>query len=144
MNNILIIDDNSDLLEMLSTVIETQLKNCNILTARNGLEAIVTIDSMPIALILTDLDMPVMDGYGVVKHRNKICPQVPVFVMSGSLAPEVRERLSELQVSGCVEKPFYFEQIREIIAYMLNVDTSDDVKNERPLLQPAANSMMCA
>src|SRR3990172_2918139 len=96
MNNILIIDDNSDLLEALATVIGTQLKDCRILTARNGKEGIATIDSMPIALILTDLEMPVMDGYEVVKHRNKSCPQVPLFVMSGSLSPEVREKLGEL------------------------------------------------
>jgi two-component system, chemotaxis family, chemotaxis protein CheY len=132
MNTILIIDDNIDLLEMLAAVIGTQLKGCNILTARNGLEAIASIDSMPVSLILTDLDMPVMDGYGVVKHRNKVCPHVPVFVMSGSLTPEIRERLGELRVSGCVEKPFYFEQIRGIIAYMLNVETIDDIKKQSP------------
>jgi CheY-like chemotaxis protein len=143
MNNILVIDDNLDLLEMLATVIGTQIKDCNVLTARNGLEAIAMIGSMPVSLILTDLDMPVMDGYGVIKHRNEVCPLVPVFVMSGSLTPEVRERLGELRVSGCVEKPFYFEQIRGIIAYMLNVETIDDVKNKRPLLQPTAR-IMCA
>src|SRR3990172_471479 len=66
MNNILLIDDNVHLLGLLATVIGTLLKDCNILTARNGAQGIAMIDSRPIALILTDLDMPVIDGYGVI------------------------------------------------------------------------------
>ena len=138
MNNILLIDDNNLLLEALATVIRTQLKDCTILTARNGTEGIATIDSLPISFILTDLDMPVMDGYGVIKHRNKNCPQVPLFVMTGRCFPEVREKLGELGVSECIEKPFYFEQIRDKIARALNVEPIDNVKSNRPLLQPAA------
>jgi CheY-like chemotaxis protein len=87
---------------------------------------------MPVALILTDLEMPVMDGYGVISHRNKSCPQVPLFVMSGRLFPEVREKLGELGVSECIEKPFYFEQIRDKIALALNVEPIDEVWNNRP------------
>jgi CheY-like chemotaxis protein len=144
MDNILIIDDNISLVGSLAAVLGTQMENCHILTASNGKEGIATIDSLPLALILTDLNMPVVDGYGVIAHRNKSCPQVPLFVMSGDLYPEVRERLCELRVSGCVEKPFSFEQISEIIEYELNVGSIDTVKNKRPKLQPAAHSMVCA
>ena len=131
MNNILIIDDNISLLGSLAAVVGTQLKDGHILTARNGEEGIATIDSLPLALILTDLNMPVVDGYGVIAHRNKSCPQVPLFVMSGDLDPEVREKLCELRVSGCVEKPFSFEQIMEIIEYELNAGSIDTVKNKQ-------------
>jgi two-component system chemotaxis response regulator CheY len=147
MNNILIIDDNINLLGSLAAVVGvvgTQLKDCNILTAHDGKEGIAMIDSLPLALILTDLNMPVVDGYGVIAHRNQTCPQVPLFVMSGDLDLEVRERLCELRVSGCIEKPFSFEQIKEIIEYVLNAGSTDTVKNKRPRMQPAAHSLMCA
>jgi two-component system, chemotaxis family, chemotaxis protein CheY len=136
-NNILIIDDNIPLLEVLAALIGTQFKDCSILTARNGMEGITTIDSVPVAFILTDLDMPVMDGYGVINHRNKGYQQVPLVVMSGGCSPEVREKLGALGVTECIEKPFYFEQIKDKIALALNVEPSDDVKNYRSLLQPA-------
>lgn len=139
MNNILLIDDNIQLLEALAMVIDAQIKDCTILTARNGTEGIAAIDALPISLILTDLDMPVMDGYGVINHRNKSCPQVPLFVMSGRCSSEVMEKLGELGVSECIEKPFYFQQIRDKIALALNVfEPADHVKSNRPLLQPAA------
>jgi CheY-like chemotaxis protein len=131
MNTILLIDDNISILGVLSTMISTQLKDCKVLIARNGAEGIAMIDSWPIALILTDLDMPVIDGYGVISHWKKSCPQVPLFVMSGRCSPEVGERLGELGVSECIEKPFYFEQIRDKLALALNVDQVDDVQNKR-------------
>lgn len=144
MNNILIIDDNIGLLEPLATVVGTHLKDCHVLTAHNGEEGIATINSLPLTLILTDLNMPVVDGYGVIAHRNKSCPQIPLFVMSGDLYPEVRERLCELRVSGCIAKPFSFEQIMEIIEYELNVGSIDTVTNKRIRMQPAAHSLICA
>jgi CheY-like chemotaxis protein len=144
MDNILIIDDNISLLGSLAAMVGTQLKDCNILTAHDGKEGIAMIDSLPLALILTDLNMPVVDGYGVIAHRNQTCPQVPLFVMSGDLDLEVRERLCELRVSGCIEKPFSFEQIREIIGYVLNARSIDTVKNKRPRMQPAAPRLVFA
>ena len=144
MNNILIIDDNISLLGSLAAVVGTQLKDCHILTARDGKDGIAKIDSLPLALILTDLNMPVVDGYGVIAHRNKSCPQVPLYVMSGDLFPEAREKLCELRVSGCVEKPFSFAQIVEIIEYELNDVSIDTGKSKHPRLQPAAHSMICA
>ena len=144
MNNILIIDDNISLLGSLAAVVGTQLKDCHILTARDGKDGIAKIDSLPLALILTDLNMPVVDGYGVIAHRNKSCPQVPLYVMSGDLFPEAREKLCELRVSGCIEKPFSFAQIVEIMEYELNDVSIDTGKSKHPRLQPAAHSMICA
>jgi two-component system KDP operon response regulator KdpE len=125
MDNILIIDDNVHLLESLAAVIGMQSQDYTILTAKNGLEGITAIDSRHVAFILTDLDMPIMDGYAVINHRNRSCPQVPLFVMSGSLSPEVMEKLGELCVSGCIEKPFSFRQIRDTIALAMNVESID-------------------
>ena len=142
MNNILFIDDDIHFLKALALVVGTQLNDCNILIANNGAQGVATMDSMPISFILTDLNMPVMDGYGVINHRNKSCPQVPLYVMSGCLSPETRGKLDRLCVSGCIEKPFGFEQITDKIARALNVELIDDFKNNRPLLQPAAEGMI--
>ena len=138
MNNILLIDDNNMILECLATLIGTQLKDCNIVTARNGAQGIALIDFMPIALILTDMEMPVLDGYGVINYRNKSCPEVPLFVMSGAFSPAVREKLGRLRVSGLIEKPFYFEQIKDKIANALNIELIDDFRNDCPQLEPVA------
>ncbi len=128
MNNILIIDDNIHLLETLAFLIGSQFEDYTVLTARNGVEGIAIIGAKSPAFILTDLDMPLLDGYGVINHRNKSCPQVPLFVMSGSCSPEVRVELGELGVSECIDKPFSFEQIKSKIALALNSAPVDVVK----------------
>ena len=110
----------------------------------DGQEALQKLGDFPADVILTDLNMPVVDGYGVIAHRNKSCPQVPLYVMSGDLFPEAREKLCELRVSGCIEKPFSFAQIVEIMEYELNDVSIDTGKSKHPRLQPAAHSMICA
>jgi CheY-like chemotaxis protein len=142
MNNILIIDDNELLLNTLTAVFGMQLRDCTIFRAGNGAEGIAIMDKEPIDFILTDLDMPVVDGYGVISHRNMCCPRVPVFVMSGSLSPEARGRLVAMSVSGCIEKPFQIDWICERIARILNLDSRDgDVENTGPLpMWQAANA----
>lgn len=142
MNSILIIDDNTQVLESLAMLVGLQIGAGSVLTAKNGAEGIAIIDSLPVALILTDLDMPIMDGFGVISHRNRYCPHVPLFVMSGVLTMDVRERLGTLSVSGWIEKPFHFEQIREIIAYMPHAGTGDDGRKAPPLSLPAGDAMM--
>ncbi len=144
MNTILIIDDNTQLLETLAVLIGMQFKDYTVLTARNGTEGIAMIGSMPPAFILTDLDMPVMDGYGVINHRNKSFPQVPLFVMSGSCSPEVRESLVEMGVSECIDKPFSLEQITSKIAAALDLAPIDAVKKDRILQPAAADGVLCA
>jgi DNA-binding NtrC family response regulator len=127
MNNLLLIDDNSILLRALAEVLGDQLKECNVLTAKNGREGIAMMDSLPIAFILTDLEMPVLDGYGVINHRNKVCPHVPLFVMSSGCHQEVRDKLVRMSVSECIEKPFFFEQMGNKIARVLNVEQADEL-----------------
>jgi CheY-like chemotaxis protein len=143
-NNILIIDDNIQLLETLAALIGAQFKDYTILTARNGMEGVAVINSMPVAFILTDLDMPMMDGYGVITHRNNSCPQVPLFVMSGNCSPEIRETLGEMGVPECIDKPFSLEQIKSKIALALNIAPLDAVKQNHTLQPAAADGMLCA
>jgi response regulator RpfG family c-di-GMP phosphodiesterase len=103
------------------------VKDCNILTARNGREG--SKDGFPpVACILTDFEMPVMDGYGVVNHRNKVCPHAPLLV-SGRCVPEVVKKLGEMGVSELIEKPFYFEQLRNKIALALSDESIDTTKS---------------
>jgi CheY-like chemotaxis protein len=131
MNNLLLIDDNTILLRALAAVIGEELKDCNVLTANNGREGIEMMDSLPIACILTDLEMPVMDGFGVIDHRNKVCPQVPLFAMSGNCQQDVREKLGGMRVSECIKKPFYFDQIGDKIAHALNIERTDAFAHDR-------------
>jgi CheY-like chemotaxis protein len=126
MNNILVIDDNTHILEAHALRIGMWLQDWNILTAKNGSEGTEIMASLPVSLVLTDLQMPVMDGYGVIEFRNRNHPLLPLIAMTGNFTPEVREKLQALHVSECIEKPFDFDNLVGRIVGALGVHSHAD------------------
>ncbi len=111
MSTILIIEDNFCIAEPLALRIGMRLKDSTILTARNGREGTALMDSRPVDLVITDLQMPVADGYTVIDHRNRRHPHVPLVVMTADGSRQVKERLRTLGVHQYVEKPFDFDTV---------------------------------
>jgi two-component system response regulator YesN len=119
MKNILIVDDNTSILDGLATTFGILLRGYTILTAENGMKAVKIMESVPVDLILTDLSMPVMDGYGLIQHTKKNYPRTAVFVMTGVYTADVAERLRPFGIVRCVEKPFDYEELAHEISHEL-------------------------
>ncbi len=111
MKNILIIDDDELILSVLSDGLRTYMKECNVFTAENGKEALKVLDDVAVDLIVTDLNMPEMDGYELLMHTRKKRPEIRTVVMTADYSPEVERRLLPLGVSKCFEKPFSFKEL---------------------------------
>jgi CheY-like chemotaxis protein len=120
MKNILLVDDNAYILEALALTFSTIARDCAVLKARNGKEAVEILQRVPVDLLLTDVHMPVMNGLELISHRNACYPQVPLFAMTGDASPEVMEQLNGLGVNECLEKPFNFEAVTRMIQKKLN------------------------
>jgi CheY-like chemotaxis protein len=82
----LVVDDDDPIRAMLTKVVERQ--NLAVDTARDGVEAIQRIDANDYAVILLDLMMPRVDGYGVLKHINAHCPEKLACTIIASAVPE--------------------------------------------------------
>jgi CheY-like chemotaxis protein len=129
MKNILVLDDNKYILEALSANLCYYLGDCNIMTAIDGAKGADMLSSVPVDLILADLDMPVAKGYEFIEHAKKNHPNVPVCVMTGDCSPAVRERLAALGVTRYIEKPFHYDELVSMITEGLNLRTAQ--QNER-------------
>ena len=116
MKTILLIDDNSYVLQGLLISLRNCVKDCKILTAENGKEALEILKSVPVDFILTDLLMPVMDGYKLLKYVKMNCPHALAFAMTNTLTPKDMEKLQSLDVAQCIEKPFNFEVLAHKIS----------------------------
>jgi len=81
---VLIVDDDLDIRELLAEALEEL--GFDVVTAANGLEAITLVRNMttPPSIILLDLMMPVLDGYGFLEQRAKeaMLAAIPVAVIS--------------------------------------------------------------
>lgn len=117
--NILVVDDNKLILRSLSGILEERMKGYAILVAENGREAVDILDSCPVVLVLTDLNMPEMDGYQLLAYIREKYPSIPVLVMTADYSPGVETRLRSLGAVHCIEKPFEYEDLLDKISNKL-------------------------
>jgi CheY-like chemotaxis protein len=123
MKTILVLDDNKYVLDILSLSLRSFLKDCTVLTASNGAGGVELLKSRKVDLILTDLDMPIMNGYVFIEHAKEIQPRVPAFAMTGACTPQIERRLRALDVRWCIEKPFQIDELTRKISEELGRDT---------------------
>ncbi len=108
---ILIVDDNEINLEIMKNQIEF-LGYC-VTTALSGSIALNKIKQGNYDLVLTDLDMPDMDGYELVKKIHQVKPQLPVIAETASDYDLTPEKFRDLGFSGYLLKPFDEEVLKK-------------------------------
>jgi len=77
-------------------------------TADDGIHGIAVLDGIEPDAIITDINMPRMDGFGFIdavrdqdKHRS-----TPILVLTTEAAPERKSRARVAGATGCIVKPF--------------------------------------
>jgi CheY-like chemotaxis protein len=103
---VLCVDDNPSLLQVLKTSLEHY--GCEIVTAGHGIEALreFKAHSGDFAAIVTDHDMPQMNGAEFVRSVRGIGFQGRIVVMSGRLTVEDLGAYQDHAISGFFHKPF--------------------------------------
>ena len=105
--NILGIDDNEDILKLLSTVLTS--KGHDFTQVGNGKEGVKLIEEQNFDAILLDLAMPEFSGLNVIeslKKSNKLKDQkIILFTASSATNNEIEELLQNEGVSICIRKP---------------------------------------
>jgi DNA-binding response OmpR family regulator len=115
MKNILLIDDDLGLLKTLGEELSSY-EVWNILTAENGKQGADIIASHPIDLVVTDLSMPVMDGYELLALLREKWPTTPVIVMTADDSRAAGQRLRSLGVEQCISKPYQLSELVRVIS----------------------------
>jgi CheY-like chemotaxis protein len=108
---ILVVDDDAWILRMVTTVLEK--RGYEIFVARDGEEGIEKAQAVQPDLIVTDVMMPKMDGWALVKHM-RASPQlafVPVIFLTALGSDEDRIRGFRLGADDYLAKPFRFEEL---------------------------------
>jgi two-component system response regulator (stage 0 sporulation protein F) len=82
----LVVDDDDPIRTMLAKVVERQ--DLDVDTARDGIEAIERLDEDGYDVILLDLMMPRVDGYGVLRHMEEHHPEKLSCTIIASAVPE--------------------------------------------------------
>lgn len=98
---VLIVDDDASILRMLRLVFQGD--GFEVITATNGREALDVIGRQTPAVIVLDLEMPVMDGRACFRELRSRGDATPVLILSAYGAERAK---AELKAEACVAKPF--------------------------------------
>jgi DNA-binding NtrC family response regulator len=120
MKNVLLIDDSEPILDSLSEYLGLYLRDCTIRTAENGRKAVELLRSLPIDVILTDLEMPLMNGFELAAYAKRHYPAIPVLIMTGRHSPETEITARALGAVQYITKPFDVDDVTNLIAAHLD------------------------
>ena len=83
--------------------------------ANNGVEALAAFQENDFDLVLTDLQMPAMDGLTLAGHIKKRSPYTPIILMTGSDKETLLDQKVKKSVDSVIYKPFLMEELQRTI-----------------------------
>ncbi len=121
-NTVMIVEDDVPVRTLYKHKIGESIANVELILADNGYHAIsLIIDDLP-SLIITDHDMPFMNGIQLIEaiRKKDISYSVPIIVISAKLNDEIKNKYLQLGVSDVINKPVDLDELVKIIKKTLS------------------------
>lgn len=120
-NTILIVDD----YEFNRLMLSDMFSDKNIIEAESGFKAIEEYEKHKdeICCVLSDIMMPVMDGFGLLDyfHKNRYVEVVPVFIISADTSTKSLTKAFDLGAEDVISKPFNINFVKKRINNMIEL-----------------------
>ncbi len=113
--SILIIDDEPLFLSSVREGLTLRRGDLDVLGACHGQEALDILRSRPVDLVVTDLRMPVLDGFELLTILMRERRGTPVIIMTAFGTPELEDHVREMGAVAYVEKPIDLRTLNEMI-----------------------------
>lgn len=110
---VLVVDDEQSLLDLVTEVMSGL--GYKVIAANSGKEALEVLINEPVDLLLTDIIMPDMDGYALVKNVLIDFPDIKVQLMSGYSNVQGRDDLPDELLTTLLHKPFSVAELSEAL-----------------------------
>ena len=105
--SVLVVDDDPIILDTVAEVLD--FEGYSVCTAQNGAEALEVIKDRVPNVVLLDMRMPIMDGWGFAAQVKERGIKVPILVMTA--AQDARAWAREIAADGFVSKPFELDEL---------------------------------
>ena len=131
MNNILVVDDHFTSQRLMSYIL--QKHQYGVTTATNGREALERLASQHFDLIITDINMPEVNGIELLGfvRSNALYRSIPVIILTGSVQDQHRIFPLDTDINAILTKPIGSDELLATVSQMLS---------GRIVLQDATNS----
>jgi cyclic di-GMP phosphodiesterase len=111
--HILIVDDDKAIRDLLHEGLSDSGYQCD--TARNGAEGLRKVQSNGYQLVVSDIDMPEMDGVRLLQEVKKVRPEIEIIMLTGLL--DVETAIQSMRLGACdyLTKPFNLAEVRIMV-----------------------------
>ncbi|WP_246194922.1 hybrid sensor histidine kinase/response regulator [Allochromatium palmeri] len=112
---VMVVDDSLTVRRVTSRLLRRQ--NIEVLTAKDGVEALTLLDERVPDVILLDVEMPRMDGYELTRHirRSDRLKHLPIIMITSRTGAKHRDYATQLGVNRYLGKPYQESQLLEEI-----------------------------
>lgn len=112
---ILFVDDDEDI--AMVAKLQIQRFGYTVVTHLSGVEALKAFKSDPdkFDLVISDIDMPGMNGYSVITEIRRVRQNIPILLCSGSDESVMVNGVKEYDADGFLLKPFTMKEISRVI-----------------------------
>lgn len=125
---VLLVEDDEGTLRVLSDGLSNVLGMFDVATAHHGREAIDVLEHRAIDVLVTDLAMPVMDGFGLIAYVTNHRPKLPVVVLSALAPADIDQRLVARGGLSVLCKPASYQDVGSAVLAALELDDMGSVE----------------
>lgn len=113
----MVVDDDQDCLRLVKNLLE--IEGMTVLSAESGEDALCELREKTFYLMITDLNLPGLDGFALAQKALEIAPRMPVIMVTGSILPGIPRLAKEAGIAKVLFKPFHPNEIlaaiREVV-----------------------------
>ncbi|RXA98415.1 MULTISPECIES: two-component system sensor histidine kinase RcsC [Yersinia] len=112
---ILVVDDHPINRRLLADQLTTL--GYRVITANDGLDALAVLSANNVDIVLTDVNMPNMDGYRLTQRLRQLNHHFPVIGVTANALAEGKQRCIEAGMDNCLSKPVTLDTLRQMLRY---------------------------
>ncbi len=129
MIRLLLVEDDANLSYMIQAALEDMIGDYEVTIANNGQEGLEAYRQDKPDVIVADIEMPVMDGYEMVRRIRETDREIPILFSSARVSPKDVVKGYELGVNNYVKKPFLPEELDAHVRALLRMTQGITEKN---------------
>jgi DNA-binding NtrC family response regulator len=114
---ILVVDDDKAIRDVVLGMLMAM--GCETIGAEDALKGLNIFQSNDCNIIVTDMDMPGMDGLHFAAHIKEISPRTPIVLMTGRAREQILDKVNGHYIDWILYKPFGLEELEETIRHLL-------------------------
>jgi two-component system chemotaxis response regulator CheY len=120
--NVLLIDDSSTMRKIIGRSLrQAGIEFENIYEAADGVEALSLLEEKQVDIILSDINMPNMDGITFLREKasRDHLKKIPVLMISTETGEDIMGEAKSLGAVGSIKKPFTPDKVNEVLGPLL-------------------------